>query len=195
MLETLGIDFRFVLVMVVGFLLLFLILKKFAFGPIFGILQQRQDTIRGNLDEAESRRDEMVRLQHEYEERLAKIEDEARDKIQAAVKEAQSARDEILARAREESEAIVQRGNESMARERTKAMAEMRDQIANLAIQAASQVVQRSLDAPSHAALIDGVIAGIGQNGAGATPSSTASAGHASAGPASGGTASSGGTV
>ena len=177
MLETLGIDFRFVLVIAVGFLLLFLILKKFTFGPIFGILQQRQDTIRGHLDEAESRRDEMVRLQHEYEERLAKIEDEARDKIQAAVKEAQTARDEILARAREESEAIVQRGNESMARERTKALAEMRDQIANLAIQAASQVVQRSLDGQSHAALIDNVISGIGQNGTGAAPSSTTSSG------------------
>ena len=175
--EQLGIDPKFIFVQAVGFIILVLVLKKYAFGPLFGLLQQRQDTIRHSLDEAEARRAEMERLQHEYEARLAKIEDEARDKIQAAVKEAQAARDDIIARARTESEAIVQRGNESMARERTKAMAEMRDQIAELAIRAASQVVNRSLDGQSHAALIDNVIAGIGQNGTGAAPSSTASPG------------------
>lgn len=174
--EQLGIDPKFILVQAVGFIILVFILSKYAFGPLLGLLQQRQDTIRHSLDEAESRRVEMERLQHEYEARLAKIEDEARDKIQAAVKEAQAARDEIIARAHADSETIVQRGNESMARERTKALAEMRDQIAELAIQAASQVVQRSLDGSSHAALIDGVIAGIGQNGA-VSPSTAASGG------------------
>ncbi len=85
-LATLGIDLRFLLVATVGFVLLFLLLKKFTFGPIFNMLQARQDNIKNNLDEAEARRAEMVRLQNEYETRLAQIEDEARDKIQAAVK-------------------------------------------------------------------------------------------------------------
>ena len=164
--EALGIEPRFILVQAAGFLILVFILAKFAFGPIYGLLQARQDTIRHDLDQAEARRVEMERLQREYEQRLAQIEDEARDKIQAAVKDAQAARDEIIARAQEQSQDIVRRGYEDTQRERDKAMAEMRDQLADLAVTAASRVIKRNLDPGSHAQLIDEVIAGVGSNGA-----------------------------
>ncbi len=165
MLQSLGIDLTFLATIAVGFLILFAVLKRFAFGPIFGMLQARQDNIRTNLDEAQHRRDEMVRLQQDYEERLAKIEDEARDKIQAAVREAQAARDEIITRAQADSQAIVQRGEADIERRRQQSMVEMRDQLADLAIQAASRVVRGNLNSASHAQLIDEVIAGVGSNG------------------------------
>jgi len=179
MLEQLGIDFKFILVMAVGFVLLFLLLKKFAFGPIFNVLQQRQDKIRGDLDEAESRRNEMIRLQHDYEERLAKIEDEARDKIQAAVKEAQAARDEIITKAQADREAIVARSTDEVEREREKAMSLMRDQIALMATTGAERIIKQHLNTSGHSELIDDVIAGISQNASqnGAAPSGSGSGG------------------
>lgn len=167
--QALGIDPRFILISAVGFLILVFVLSKFAFGPLLGVLEQRQTTIRGNLDEAEARRNEMVRLQHEYEERLAKIEDEARDKIQSAIREAQAARDEIITKAQADSHAIVARGNEELAQERAKAMEEMRNEVAELAIQVAGRVVKQNLDAGNHARLIDDVIGSISAtNGRGA---------------------------
>jgi F-type H+-transporting ATPase subunit b len=161
-LGTLGIDFRFVLIMAVGFLLLFLLLKKFAFGPIFNVLEQRQSTIRNNLDEAEARRNEMVALQKDYEQRLAKIEDEARDKIQAAVRDAQAARDEIIARAHTDRDAIMRRTQEEILREREKSLATMRDQIAEMAVTGASRILRQRLDVPNQGRIIDEVIAEIG---------------------------------
>ncbi len=163
---TLGIDFRFILVMAVGFLLLFMLLKKFAFGPIFNVLEQRQSTIRNNLDEAEARRNEMVRLQKDYEQRLAGIEDEARDKIQAAVKDAQAARDEIIARAHADRDAMLKRTEEDILREREKSLATMRDQIAEMAVTGASRILKQKLDVPNQGRLIDDVIAEIGSRGA-----------------------------
>ena len=160
--EALGIDFKFILIQAIGFLCLVAILVKFAFGPILRLLESRQKHIQGNIDEAQSRRDEMVRLQHDYEDRLAKIEDEARDKIQAAVRDAQAARDEIVAKAKADSDAIVARGREEIEQEKRKALIEMRDQVAELAIGAASRVVKTNLDGPNHARLIDDVIAGLG---------------------------------
>jgi F-type H+-transporting ATPase subunit b len=180
-LETLGIDFRFVLTMAVGFTLLFLLLKRFAFGPIFNVLQQRQDSIRNNLDEAEARRNEMVRLQHDYEQRLAKIEEEARDKIQAAVKEAQAARDEIISRANADREAIMRRTEEDIQRERDKAMATLRDQIATMAVTGASRILKRDIDASSHTALIDEVISDISARSAGSTVGGLGSGANGSA--------------
>jgi F-type H+-transporting ATPase subunit b len=162
MLDTLGIDPRFLVVQVVGFLILIFVLSKYAFGPLLAVLEERQTTIRNNLDEAESRRNEMARLQNVYEERLAKIEDEARDKIQAAVREAQVARDEIIARAHADSQAVLLRGTQELDQERSKAMEEMRNEIADLAVQAAGRVIKANLDSASHAALIADVIHSVG---------------------------------
>ncbi|HEX8552622.1 MAG TPA: F0F1 ATP synthase subunit B [Abditibacteriaceae bacterium] len=153
------------MIQALGFLCLMFVLAKFAFGPIYNLLAQRQGTIQGNLDEAQRRRDEMVQLQTEYQQRLAQIEDEARDKVQAAVKEAQLARDEILAKAQIDREAIVARGAEEMQREREKAMATMRNEIAELAYQAANRAVRGNLQPGAQSQMIDEVIAGIGRNG------------------------------
>ena len=170
-LKSFGIEPQFLLIQVIGFSVLVWILSKYAFGPIYKMLEARQINIRGNLDEAESRRDEMVRLQKEYETRLAQIEEEARDKIQVAVKEAQAARDEIIEKAREESTRIAHRGLEEIASERAKAMAEMRNEIANMAIAAATQAVRGNLNAGNHSALIDQAIASVGATQNGSTPS------------------------
>jgi len=161
-LTSLGINPQAILISIVGFLILMTVLVKFAFGPLFKMLEARQTHIQGNIDEAQARRDEMVRLQHDYEDRLAKIEDEARDKIQAAVRDAQAARDEILAKAKTDSEVIVERARQEIEQEKRKALIEMRDQVAELAIGAASRVVKTNLDGANHARLIDDVIAGLG---------------------------------
>ena len=161
MTDALGIDLKFIAIQAIGFLILMFILIKYAFGPIYALLAQRQTTIQGNLDEAQKRRDDMVHLQTDYQQRLVKIEDEARDKVQAAVKEAQAARDEILAKANADREAIVARGSEEMQRERDKALASMRDEIAELAFQAANRAVRGNLPASAQSQLISEVVAGI----------------------------------
>lgn len=161
MLEQLGIDWKLILVMLTGFLLLVFILSKYAFGPILSLLDNRQKSIQGNIDEAQNRRNEMVNLQRDYEGRLAKIEEEARDKIQGAIKEAQAARDEIIAKAKADSEAILVRGREELEIEKQKALITMRDQVADLAIGAASRVVKTNLDGANHARLVDDVIANL----------------------------------
>lgn len=173
-LTSLGIDPKFLLVQTIGFIILVFVLSKYAFGPLVGVLQQRQETIQGNFDEAEARRNEMVKLQREYEDRLAKIEDEARDKIQVAVREAQVARDEIMTRAKSEAEDVIARGKADMAQQQAQAMVTMRNQLADLTVQAASRVVKDNLNTASHAKLIDEAIADLGLVGGASTRGSAA---------------------
>jgi F-type H+-transporting ATPase subunit b len=161
-LQLFGIELKFFLTISIGFLVLFFVLKTYAFGPIFGMLQARQDKIRGDLDDAEARRNEMVALQKQYEERLAQIEDEARDKIQEATRQAQVAREELLEKARAEAQAIVERARGEIVREQEIANAEMRNQIAQLSTQVAGRLIKQTLDPSAHARLIDDIIAGIG---------------------------------
>lgn len=161
-LTNLGIEPKFILISLVGFLVLLYVLMNFAFKPLTATLQARQDKIRSDLDEAQASRDRMVALQRDYETRLAQIEDEARDKIQAAVKEAQTARDEIVTRAHTEAQAIVQRGQEEVTAERAKALVEARNQIVDLATMMARQSAKENLSASGQAGLIDDAISRIG---------------------------------
>ncbi len=161
-LQTLGIDPRFILVSLVGFLILLYVLMNFAFKPLVGTLNARQDKIRGDLDEAEASRNRMISLQRDYEQKLAAIEDEARDKIQVAVREAQAARDQMVARAHEDAAAIVARGHAEAEAERAKSLAESRNQIVDLATMMATQAARQNVSANGQTALIDDAIARIG---------------------------------
>lgn len=161
-LETLGIEPRFILVSLVGFLILLYVLMNFAFKPLVGTLNARQDKIRGDLDEAEAARNRMITLQREYEQKLAAIEDEARDKIQAAVREAQAARDEMIRKAQDDAAGIIARGQAEVEAERAKALTEARNQIVDLATLMATQTARQNLNAQGQSALIDDAIAKIG---------------------------------
>ncbi len=161
-LKTLGIEPRFILISLVGFLILLYVLMNYAFKPMVGTLNARQDKIRGDLDEAEAARTRMINLQREYEQKLAAIEDEARDKIQGAVREAQAARDEMIRKAQEDAAGIIARGQAEAEAERAKALTEARNQIVDLATMMASQTARANLNAQGQSALIDDAIAKIG---------------------------------
>jgi F-type H+-transporting ATPase subunit b len=152
------------LVNIVGFVLLWMLLKKFLWKPAGEFLAQRQQTIQNTIDEAERQRAEMQRMREEYEQRLEEIEQEHRDRIQAAQREAHAARDELLAEARAERDRVVAAGVREIQREKEKALVEIRDQVADLAVLAAAQVIGRELDERTHRSLISGVIEGVGRN-------------------------------
>jgi F-type H+-transporting ATPase subunit b len=156
--QQLGIDLQLLLVMTIGFVILFVILKQFAFAPVTKMFEERTNAIQHRLDDAEQKRVDMEKMRSDYEQRVARIEEEARTRIADAVKEAQAARDEMLAQAREQSERIVARGKEEIEREKNKALVEIRDQVAELAILTASKIIERELDDAAHRELIDDVI-------------------------------------
>ena len=138
------------LVNIVGFLVVWWILARFVFGPIREIKGTREKEIADNLDEAARQRDEMLAMREEYEERLAQIEQEQRDRIEEATRQAHVARDEILAEARAQAERLIDKGHAEIAREREKAMVELRDQVADLTVQVAETVLRSSLDEARH---------------------------------------------
>ncbi len=157
-LEQLGIEPHLLIVMAVGFVILYVILAKFAFGPVSKMFEERALVIQRRLDEADQKRVDMETMRGDYEQRIARIEEEARTRIAQAVQEAQAARDEMLAQAREQAERVVQRGKEEIEREKDKALVEIRDQVAELAILTASKIIERELDDKAHRELIDDVI-------------------------------------
>ena len=152
--DILHIDVRVLLVQIGGFALLLLVFKRFLFGPVSHILESRKQEIASDYENAERDRSLAEDLRQDYDRRLAGIEVEARERIQAAIKEGQEHRDALLAEAREEAERLVRRGEEELEREHAKAMVELREEVVDLAISSARKLIERSLDDPTHRAMI-----------------------------------------
>ena len=162
MLDQLGIKPELLLTQIIGFLILLAILNKFAFKPLFGILDQRQADIKATYDQLDDDRRRMEETRREYQERLAGIEAEAREKIQAAVKEAQDLRANLIADAQKQADTIIEGGRVESERERQKAFLEMRQQVVSLSIAAAGKVVGASLDTGGHARMVEDFITSVG---------------------------------
>jgi F-type H+-transporting ATPase subunit b len=127
------------------FLLLLVLLKKFAWGPIMKAVKSREDMIRNSLDSAEKAREEMKVLQADNETVLRKAREE-RDKI---IRDARTATERMLTEAKEkshsEADAMVKRARDIIEREKINAINEVKREVAQLAIEVASKVVSETL--------------------------------------------------
>jgi F-type H+-transporting ATPase subunit b len=174
LLEQLNIDPRAILVNIVGFLLLLFVLRRMVFTPIGKVLAERQQDVNSAYEQLESDRRRMEAMRTDYEQRLASIEAEAREKIQGAIKDAQAARDQIVGEAQERSREMIQRAEAEAVREREQAMITLRQQVVDLALGATSRVIGEGLDETRQRRLIDDFIssgvAASAANGASASP-------------------------
>ena len=101
-------------VQVVGFLLLFVIMRRIAWRPLLMILDQRRARIEEEFRRVAQTKNELARLQEDYGRRLSAIEDEARTKIQQAILEGKRIGGEIQEQAREQGTAILAKSKEAV---------------------------------------------------------------------------------
>ncbi len=127
------------------FLILLLILGKFAWPAIRSAVSQRNENIRNSLKAAEKAREEMKKLEASNEKILEKARTD-RDEI---MKEARNIKEQILADAREdaeeESERLINKARESIDAEKQMALKEIKEQIARFSVEIAENVLREKL--------------------------------------------------
>jgi F-type H+-transporting ATPase subunit b len=148
--EQLGIDGRWFVSQLVNFLVLLVILQRFLYKPILNMLHQRQERIRESMDYAERVKQEAERAQEDYAKKMDESRHEAQSIITQATQQGERAREEILARAQDEAKEIKAKAMTDVEYERKRVMAELRDQVADLAVLAAGRVLGKELDAKTH---------------------------------------------
>ena len=149
-------DFGLFFWMLVAFLVVFLLLAKFGFPVIIGMVEERKNFI-----------DESLRKAHEAQERLANIEkegesilQEAREKQAQILKEAAETRDAIVEKAQEKARAegarLLEDARVAIEQEKKAAIADIRAQVATLSVEIAEKVLKQNLkDDKSQMDLID----------------------------------------
>ena len=137
------------------FILLFLFLRKFAFGPIQNMIDQRRDSIEESIKAAEHSRLEGERLLADYRESIAQAKHEAEEIIDRAHKMGESTKADIVTDARTQAQKEVEGAREQIQRETRKAIQEIKDQVADLTILAAGKVTGKTMNKEDHLRLVD----------------------------------------
>ncbi len=131
--------------MLLSFLIVFFLLKKFAWKPILGMLHQREDTIEQALKSAEKAKEDMMKMQADNEKILA----EARAEREKIFREAQEIKEKIVSEARgqaqKEKEKIMDDTRASIRAEKDAAIKDIREAAADLSVQIAEKLLRQEL--------------------------------------------------
>jgi len=136
------------------FVLLLLVLSKFAWKPLLAGLARREQTIANLIDEAKRNQEEAQQRLAAYEQKLAAAAAEAHGVVAQARREATAAGEQMLERAREEANRERQRALTDIEAAKNAAVAQIADQSANLAFTLARKLIQKELRPEDHTALI-----------------------------------------
>lgn len=147
---------------IAAFVVLFLVMAKFAFPPITKMMDERAEKIRESLERAEETKVEAERLLEEYKVQMAAARAEAAQVIEQGRKVAESMKAEIVAKAKDEAEAEKAKAIEAIKAEKTAAMAEIKGEVADLSVAVAGKIIGSSLSKADHEALINKYLAEVG---------------------------------
>ena len=145
-----------------SFLLLVFLIKKFAWGNIIGILDQRAQKISDDIDGAESARKKAEDLAQKREEALAGSREEAATIVETAKETAEKNKAGILANAAEEAGRLKAKANQEIAQNKAEAMSSIKGEVADLTVALASKILSQELDKEAQSELIDRYIKQLG---------------------------------
>lgn len=143
------------------FVILIFLLRRFAWKPIMAAVNKREDSINSALEAAEKAKIEMANLKADNEKLLK----EAREERDQMLKEARDLREKMINEskelAKEEGDKLIRNAQEIIQNEKAAAMAEIRDQVAELSLDIAEKVVKSELaDKDKQMKLIDNMLEG-----------------------------------
>ncbi|HMM42497.1 MAG TPA: F0F1 ATP synthase subunit B [Thermomicrobiales bacterium] len=163
--DALGINAANLIVQILAFLLFIWLFWKFALGPITGMLDTRQERIRESIEAAQRMEDELQKTRAQNEEIMA----EARREAQGLIARAREVSDQNIARSKEQAQVqadeLIDKARDAIAAETAQARADLRREVGDLAVMAASKIVRANLDRDAQTRLIEEALAEAGATG------------------------------
>jgi len=139
---------------IVSFLIVVWLIGKFGWKPLLKGLKSREDSIRGDLEQAKSEREQAAKLLEDYKQTMAGARKEAAEVIQMAQDEAGKVREQGEAETRASTQQMIEKARLDIARESDAAKADLNRYVAELTARAASKLLGRTISAKDHEQLI-----------------------------------------
>lgn len=153
-LGNLGFDWRMALASLINFLIIFWLLKKYAFGPIQAAIDAREEKIKQGLEDAERAASEVTMAKENYNKKLEEAKQEANKIIAGATEQGK----EIIAKSTEDAYSkaakIITDAKAIIYKEKESMLAEVKKETVSLGIQIAEKILNEKLDEKHDAELI-----------------------------------------
>ena len=146
-----------------SFLLLIFLVKKYAWGNITSVLDERAEKISSDIDGAEEARKKAEDLASKREAELAGSRTEAKTIIENAKETAEKSKADILAEAKLEAGRLKEKANQEIAQNKAEALQSVKGDVADLTISLAGKIISQNLDSQAHKELIDQYIDQLGE--------------------------------
>ena len=148
----------------ITFFILLLLLRQFAWKPLLNALHSREEKISKSIERAERAKEEAERLLEENKKNLQRADEQAQQVIKEGRAAAERVKNEILEKANASSRRMIEQAKDEIQREKEAALKELRREVADLAIQAASKVLGEELDERHHRKVVEGFLHGLPKN-------------------------------
>lgn len=152
-----------ILFTILNLLVLYFILRKFLFGRVNAVLEQRAKLVQEEITSAEEKNRQAQALQAEYEGKLTDAHQEAAKIVAEAQNRGQRAYEAKLAQADADARQVRAEAESQIAAERENMLRGARNEVASLALLAAAKVAQKSMSSADDQALVDSFLAEVGE--------------------------------
>jgi len=142
----------------ITFVIVLLILKKVAWGPILNALEEREKGIQSSIDRAHKAKDESEAILRKNKELFAKADAESDRIIREGRDYAEKLRADIAEKAQAEAKKIITSAKEEIEQEKRRALDVLRNEVADLAVKGAEKIIKTTLDAELQKKIVDSMI-------------------------------------
>lgn len=158
LIKTFHIDGTLILAQLVNFGIVLFVLKKFAYGPVLKMMQERTEKIEKGMADAESAGKKILEITEKEKEVLIEARKQAQEIVAKAEEIAKKNKEEIITEAKTQSEKILSDSAKKIEQEKNQMMQEVKGQIAELVIAATGKVIGEKIDSEKDAQLIKNAI-------------------------------------
>jgi F-type H+-transporting ATPase subunit b len=143
------------------FLIFAFVLGKLGWKPLLDTIEEREKTVRDTVEGAHKANAEAATLLEKHKEMVKEAGRERDEIMKRSMKEAEQIKAELVEKARSEGEQMVKRAKDQIEREKSLAIQELRTQVADIAVEAASKIVKSSLTPEAQKKLVNDYIANL----------------------------------
>lgn len=145
-----------------AFLVLLFGLKRLLYKPVSKMLNERQENIQDNIDEAKILKEEALQLKSQYESRIQEAKNESQMIIENGRKRGEEVKEDIVLEAKKEAKNILEKAKREIEVEKEKALLDVQTQAGEMAVLIASKIMGENLDLASQQDLINKFVDEVG---------------------------------
>ncbi|WP_128896228.1 F0F1 ATP synthase subunit B [Longirhabdus pacifica] len=149
-------------VAIIAFGILYFLLHRYAFGPLFSVMEKRKEHVQNEIKQAEKSRTDAEQFLTDQKKAIDDARKEAFEIIEQARKTSTSQADDIVAKAKEEADRMKEAAIAEIESEKNKAVAQLKNQVSAMSVLIASKIIEKQVDEKSQKQLIDSYLTKVG---------------------------------